>query len=265
MTANRRRLDSELITRGLFKDTEEAKQAIDGKRVLVDGAPAATPSALVNPESNLSVLKDRRFVSRGGDKLEGALQDLMVDPAGLRCLDAGAGSGGFTDCLLQYGAARVVAVDVGYGQFDWKLRNDPRVRLLERTNIRSLTAKETEGTFDLVVADLSFIGLRQVAGPLANLTADKGSLLLMVKPQHEAAREDVGRGGVVRDPAVWSKAIELVSTRLNELGFGLVDAAASRLKGAEGNQEFFVLARRGKAASPSVSNRAISDARMDKP
>lgn len=260
MTSRRRRLEDELVSRGLFTQRADARLAIEQRKVLIDDAPARTPATLVGPSSKLSVLEDRRYASRGGQKLEGALGDLKVDPSGKRCLDAGAGAGGFTDCLLQHGAGYVVAVDVGYGEFDWRLRNDPRVRLLERTNIRRLTTEMTEGPFDLVVADLSFIGLAQVARPLVNLAADEGSLLLMVKPQHEAPRSKVGEGGIVRDPDVWMGAIEAVSSRLRNLGFGAIDAAPSRLRGAGGNQEFFVLALRGREPRPSAWQRAITAA-----
>lgn len=260
MRQAKRRLDTELISRGLFDGPEQAKAAIEARRVLIDGAPARTPATLVTARNKLSVLENKRYVSRGGEKLEGALRDLEVDPAGLRCLDAGAGPGGFTDCLLQQGAAHVLAVDVGYGQFDWRLRNDARVKLLERTNVRSLTPENTQGPFDLVVADLSFIGLRQVAPALSALASDEGSLLLMVKPQHEADRTEVGEGGVVRDPAVWAKALDRVAQRLAGLDFGVVGAVPSRLKGAQGNQEFFLLARRGEKPRPSAWRTAASAA-----
>lgn len=260
MTGTRRRLEDELLRRGLFADPEGARAAIYSRRVFVDDAPAGTPATLVSPDSKLTIMNERRFVSRGGEKLEGALKDLKVEPREKRCLDAGAGPGGFTDCLLQRGAAFVLAVDVGYGQFDWRLRNDPRVCLLERTNIRSLNRETAQGPFDLVVADLSFIGLAQVAAPLANLTADQGSLLLMVKPQHEARRADIGEGGIVRDPAVWLRSVETVASRLAERGFGVIGAAPSRLKGAEGNQEFFVLARRGDRHDPSAWQGAVAAA-----
>lgn len=187
----------------------------------------------------------RRFVSRGGEKLDGALEDLGIDPSGERCLDAGAGSGGFTDCLLQRGASSVVAVDVGYGQFDWRLRNDPRVTLIERTNIRIVDPAVLGGPFGLVVADLSFISLEMVLGVLIAAAGDRGDLLLLVKPQFEAPRNQVPVGGVVRDPQVWKGAIDRIARALSRLGRETTGTAESRVAGAKGNREFFLWAKAG--------------------
>ncbi|MGH2707492.1 MAG: TlyA family RNA methyltransferase, partial [Actinomycetota bacterium] len=183
-----------------------------------------------------------------------------------RCLDVGAAQGGFTDCLLQAGAREVVAVDVGYGDFDWRLRNDSRVRLLERTNIRTLDLSSLGAPFDVVAADLSFISLTLVADRLIEGAASRGDLVLLVKPQFEAPRSEVGPGGIVADPAVWARSLESVTRALGERGLATVAVAPSRLPGARGNREFFVRARRGLPASsapggrPELIRRAITEA-----
>lgn len=186
-----------------------------------------------------------RFVSRGGEKLEGALSSLRLDVAGLRALDAGAATGGFTDCLLDHGAISVVAVDVAYGQFAWKLRNDPRVRVVERTNIRNLTAEGIGGPVDLVVADLSFISLSAVADVLVSITVEGGRLLVMVKPQFELPKDRVPRGGVVRASGDWKAAACAVAEAYRARGCVLTGAAPSPLTGPKGNREFFLLFDRG--------------------
>jgi 23S rRNA (cytidine1920-2'-O)/16S rRNA (cytidine1409-2'-O)-methyltransferase len=248
MPKPRRRLDRELVDRGLASGEHEAQQLIAEQRILVDGAPVLQPSSMVAGSSSVRVLDPpRSFVTRGGVKLAGALDDFAMDPQGLRCLDAGAGAGGFTDCLLQRGAAEVVAVDVGYGDFDWSLRNDPRVRLLERVNLRTVDPALLGPPFDLVVADLSFISLVAVLDRLVPATAAGGDLLLMVKPQFEAPRDDVGAGGIVDDAAVWAAAVQRVADALWDRGLGTAGVVPSRLRGAEGNQEFFV---RGRFDSP---------------
>ena len=190
------------------------------------------------------------FVSRGGHKLAGALAEFA--PAGLRiegrrCLDAGASTGGFTDVLLRHGAAEVVAVDVGYGQLAWSLRNDARVRVLDRTNVRSLTAMAIGGPVDLTVADLSFISLRLVLPVLADCTAADGDLLPMVKPQFEVGREQVGAGGVVRDPALRARAVQDVAESAAALGLGVAGLVVSPLPGPSGNVEYFLWLRQGAA------------------
>lgn len=235
-----------MVSRGMVADVEEARRAIESRTVTVDGAPGLKPGTLVSPASRIGLEPGRRYVSRGGDKLRGALDDFSLDVTGMRCLDAGAGSGGFTDCLLQAGAAHVVAVDVGYGQFDWSVRTDPRVSLFERTNIRHLPAGPEP--FDLVVGDLSFVTLASLAGTLAGLAGTFATCVLLVKPQFEASREQVGPGGVISDPAVWGESIRSAVAALERVGLGTLAVAPSRLKGATGNQEFFLLARPGAAA-----------------
>jgi 23S rRNA (cytidine1920-2'-O)/16S rRNA (cytidine1409-2'-O)-methyltransferase len=187
----------------------------------------------------------RRWASRGGDKLAPALERLGVVVDGRRCLDAGASTGGFTDVLLARGAAEVVAVDVGYGQLDLRLRQDPRVRVLDRTNVRELDAAGLGGPVDLTVADLSFISLRLVLPVLAGLTRPDGDLVLLVKPQFEAGRKAVGRGGVVRDPAARAAAVRAVAEVGAGLGLGVAGICPSPLPGPAGNLELFLHLRSG--------------------
>jgi 23S rRNA (cytidine1920-2'-O)/16S rRNA (cytidine1409-2'-O)-methyltransferase len=244
--ATRMRLDGELVRRGLAPSREAASAAIRAGRVLVAGAVASKPSALVSPADPLALAGSaRRWASRGGDKLAPALDRLGVTVAGRRCLDAGASTGGFTDVLLAAGAAEVVAVDVGYGQLDLSLRRDPRVRVLDRTNVRGLTADRVGGPVDLTVADLSFISLRLVMPVLASLTRRHGDLVLLVKPQFEAGRGAVGRGGVVRDPAVRAAAVRAVADAAAAAGLGAAGVCPSPLPGPAGNLEFFLHLRAG--------------------
>lgn len=190
------------------------------------------------------------YASRGGAKLAPALDAFGVDPTGLRALDAGASSGGFTDVLLARGAAEVVAVDVAYGQLDWRLRTDARVRVLERTNVRALDTGATGGPVDLAVADLSFISLRTVRDALLAVLRGGGALVLLVKPQFELPRGRVPRGGVVRDPAAWGEAVRAVAAAYGEAGCGLAGAVASPLPGPKGNREFFLHLVRGAPGAP---------------
>lgn len=244
--ARRTRLDAELVRRGLARSREQAATLVEAGRVQVRGVPVRKVAALVDPADPLLVTGEdptSDYVSRGGHKLAGALD--VFGPQGLRaegrrCLDAGASTGGFTDVLLRAGAAEVVAVDVGYGQLAWSLRQDQRVRVFERTNVRTLIPEAIGGPVDLTVADLSFISLRLVLPALVGCTDADGDLALMVKPQFEVGRERVGSGGVVRDPALRVEAVLDVVAAAEALGLGLVDVAASPLPGPSGNIEFFV-------------------------
>lgn len=248
--AGDRRLAEELISRRLAGTEEESQLLIKEGRIMVDGAPALNPNRRVSAKSQISISAAEPYVSRGGEKLQGALTDLAVKVSGKKCLDAGTGSGGFTDVLLKEGAASVLAVDVGYGQFDWSLRNDPRVKLLERTNIRKADPMDLGGPFDLVVADLSFISLTAVTSVLTQAASPDGHLLLLVKPQFEAPRGEVPPGGVVGDPSVWSAAIQSVCDSLIGNGWSPRRVVPSRLPGARGNREFFVLASKGAGEDP---------------
>lgn len=205
----------------------------------------------------IAAVSVRRFASRGGEKLDAALDELAIDVSGLRVLDAGGSTGGWTDCLLQRGASAIVYVDVAYGAIDWKLRTDDRVRVLERTNLREVTPDDV-GDIDLATADLSFISLRTVR---AALTALAPRLLLLVKPQFELPRGDVPRGGVVRDPARWLDAVTSVRDSYAEAGFALVGAAPSRLPGPKGNREFFLaLTRDAEALGDEILAAAVEGA-----
>jgi 23S rRNA (cytidine1920-2'-O)/16S rRNA (cytidine1409-2'-O)-methyltransferase len=237
----RRRLDAELIRRGLVQTRDEAEALVLSGKVLVAGAPATKAATLVRTDAALAVQPTPRpFVSRAGGKLEAALDRFEIDPAGLACLDAGASSGGFTHCLLRRGAASVVAVDVGYGQLDWSLRNDPRVLVRERTNVRDLAPGSLRPAPVVVVADVSFVSLRGLLPTLAGVAAPGATFVLLVKPQFEVDAADVGAGGVVRDVAAWRGAVEGVVLAARSAGLGLRGVIASPLPGPAGNVEFLV-------------------------
>jgi 23S rRNA (cytidine1920-2'-O)/16S rRNA (cytidine1409-2'-O)-methyltransferase len=241
----RRRLDLELVRRGLVTSRAEAVEVVAAGKVLVGGAPAGKPARLVAPHEPIIVAgKSQRFVSRGGHKLDGALERFGLDVSGVRALDAGASTGGFTDCLLQRGAAYVVAVDVGYGQLHEKLVADPRVVVIDRTNVRDLTTEAIGGVVDLVVADLSFISLTKVTDALLRACRPGGELVLLVKPQFEAGRREVGRGGgVIRDETVRADVRERIDAHLRAKDAAIMGWMDSPLPGADGNVEFFVHAR----------------------
>ena len=224
---------------------------MDAGLVTVDGAPALKAARLVAPHEAVLLLERPRFVSRGGDKLDGALDRFGIDPTGVRALDVGASTGGFTDCLLQRGAAEVVAVDVGHDQLHERLRADPRVDSRERHNVRELHAGDLGEPFALVVADLSFISLRTVLDNLLALAAPGADLVLLVKPQFEAGRQEASRGrGVIREPAVWRRVLDDVLDALNERGAAIMDAMVSPITGTGGNVEFLVHARTAPARAP---------------
>ncbi len=249
----RLRLDAELVRRGLARSREHAGELIAARRVKVAGALATKPATGVTTDVALLVVEDPdrpEYVSRGGHKLAGALRALEphgFTVAGRRCLDAGASTGGFTDVLLRHGAAQVVAVDVGYGQLAWALRQDPRVQVHDRTNVRELTREQIGGAVDVVVGDLSFISLVLVLDALVAVTAEDGDLVLMVKPQFEVGRSRVGKGGVVRDPDLRAEAVRTVAEAAASRGWGARAVTTSSLPGPSGNVEFFLWLRRGPA------------------
>jgi 23S rRNA (cytidine1920-2'-O)/16S rRNA (cytidine1409-2'-O)-methyltransferase len=255
-----RRLDAELVRRGLVATRSEAQVAIREGLVLVAGRPAPKPSTLVDAAEPVELVRPaRRFVSRGGEKLDAALERFAIDVAGRRCLDAGASTGGFTECLLSRGAAHVVALDVGYGQLAWSLRSDERVTAMERTNVRDVRPGDLPYAPDVVVADLSFISLRTVVPVLAELAAPGADLILLVKPQFEAGRDDVGRGGVVRDPAVWRRCIDEVAAVCEQAHLAPLAVMASPLPGPAGNVEFLLQAREGAEPVAFDPTRAVED------
>jgi 23S rRNA (cytidine1920-2'-O)/16S rRNA (cytidine1409-2'-O)-methyltransferase len=251
----RRRLDAELVRRGLAVSRAAAKEAVEAGSVLVAGSVAARPATMVTPDAAIDLVgnEPRPFVSRAGGKLAAALDRFAVDPAGRRCLDAGASTGGFTDALLQRGASAVIAVDVGYGQLAWSIRIDERVIVLERTNVRDLTSDMLPFAPDLVVADLSFISLKLVLPVLARVAEPGATFLVLVKPQFEAGRSDVGGGGVVRDPAVWSRVIDDVIEAGAGVRLGARSVMASPLPGPAGNVEFVLQLGPGPAQGADVA------------
>jgi len=241
-----RRLDAELVRRGLARSRQDADDLVSAGRVSVAGRVAAKSATQVDPGVAIVVVTDDadpRYASRGGHKLAGALD--VFEPQGLRvagrgCLDAGASTGGFTDVLLRRGAARVIAVDVGYGQLVWALQQDPRVVVLDRQNVRELTRDQLAFAPELVVGDLSFISLRLVLAALIGCATPDADLVLMVKPQFEVGRERLGSGGVVRDPALRTEAVAAVAAAAAELGLGVSGVVASSLPGPSGNVEYFL-------------------------
>ena len=240
------RLDKLLLDRGLVASRERAQALILAGRVLVEDQKVEKPGASVADDSHIRLLgDDLRYVSRGGLKLEKALQHWNLDVTGKVCVDVGASTGGFTDCLLQHGAARVIALDTGYGQIDLKLRNDPRVRLLEKTNARYLKAEDVGEPVHLAAMDVSFISATLVLPAVIAACRASGSdspidLVVLVKPQFEAGREQVGKGGIVRDPQAQQAAVEKVSRAVEELGFRQVQVIESPIQGAEGNREWLL-------------------------
>ncbi|HTY19491.1 MAG TPA: TlyA family RNA methyltransferase [Myxococcota bacterium] len=238
------RLDERVVADGLAASRAQAQALILAGEVLVDEICVDKPGTRVRAEAHLRLRGPaRRFASRGGEKLAGALDDLGIDPGGLACLDVGASTGGFTDCLLQRGARSVVAVDVGYGQLDARLRGDPRVLVRERTNARWLAADAVPGPIDLVTVDVSFISVRLILPRLAEVAAG-ADWLILVKPQFEVGRGQVGKGGVVRDDAARAGAVAAVREAAEALGWRARGEAESRLAGPKGNREVFLWLRR---------------------
>ena len=260
MPPRRLRLDAELVRRGLARSREHASELVAERRVKVSGAVATKPATGVTTDAAIVVAQDPDrpdYVSRGGHKLAGALAafgtaGLVVE--GRRCLDAGASTGGFTDVLLRAGAGEVVAVDVGYGQLAWKIRQDDRVRVHDRTNVRELTPELIGGPVAVVVGDLSFISLELVLDALLRVCAPDADLALMVKPQFEVGKDRVGKGGVVRDPALRAEAVAAVAAAAARRGWGARMVTTSPLPGPSGNVEFFLWLRRGE---PEVDDEEI--------
>lgn len=241
------RLDAELVRRGLARSREHAVALIAQGRVSVSGQVAVKGATAVAADTPVVVRQLRDgpdYVSRGAQKLVSALDVLPVPISGRRCLDAGASTGGFTDVLLRRGAREVLAVDVGYGQIDWSLRTDARVRVMDRTNVRYLTLDDIGEPVGLAVGDLSFISLELVLPALAGVSRDDADMLLMVKPQFEVGKRRVGKGGVVRDPALRAGAVETIGRAAAALGWGAAGVSASGLPGPAGNVEYFLWLRR---------------------
>jgi len=238
------RLDTMLVERGLAASRERARALILAGRVRVGGDVVAKAGHPTPDDADVTLIEpDHPYVSRGGVKLAHALDAFGVDPAGRVALDVGASTGGFTDVLLRRGATRVVALDVGHGQLDWRIRSDERVAVLERINARTLTPDQLPDdarSFDLAVMDLSFISIRQVLPALVALLVPGADLVVLVKPQFEAGRDEVGKGGLVRDPVVHTRVIEEVAAAASALGLTRVAMTESPITGTEGNREFFL-------------------------
>lgn len=240
------RLDQHLFDSGLVESRNRAQALIMAGKVSVDGERITKPGHRIKDGLQITIdTKDHPFVSRGGLKLEEGLKNLSVDFAGLCVMDVGASTGGFTDCLLQYGATHVIAVDVGYGQLHWKLRTDPRVTLLERTNIRHLERTSLEREVQGAVIDVSFISLRIVLPPVLRLLPDKTQIIALIKPQFELEREAVGKNGVVKDDKDHIRAVESVKETAIASGLEVLGCIPSPILGPKGNKEFLIAARRG--------------------
>lgn len=254
------RVDVEIVSRGLAPSREAARAAVLAGEVTVDGAVVTKAGHQVRSGAVIEVAQARRYVSRGGLKLEGALERFGIDPAGASAIDVGASTGGFTDVLLQRGAVGVTAVDVGYGQLAWSLRNDSRVRVLERTNIRTAEAATLGGPYDLAVIDVSFVSLAKVLPHVLPLIADDGSCLALVKPQFEAGKGRVGKKGVVRDPVVHTDVLESVSAAVGEAGWVVRGLGFSPITGPEGNIEFWLWAARSGVSAADDPAAVVSAA-----
>jgi 23S rRNA (cytidine1920-2'-O)/16S rRNA (cytidine1409-2'-O)-methyltransferase len=253
----KRCLDTLLVEQGLVESRERAQSLILAGKVKVDGQVADKPGEKVPSEVEITLEEALPYVSRGGLKLEEALSRFQLDVSGLICADVGASTGGFTDCLLQHGAAKVYAIDVGYGQLAWELRQDPRVVVLERTNIRYLASLAEP--IDLATIDVSFISLELVLPPVLNFLKPEGQIIALVKPQFEARREQVGKGGVVKDPEVHRQVLHKVAKVAQGLGLRVFGLIPSPLLGPAGNVEFFIYLARGEEAAGADLEEAVTE------
>jgi 23S rRNA (cytidine1920-2'-O)/16S rRNA (cytidine1409-2'-O)-methyltransferase len=238
------RLDQLLVQKGLFASREQARRAVMAGEIQVGAGIAVKASQFLDSEAAVTVQPARKYVGRGALKLEGALDHFNIDSRGRVALDIGASTGGFTDCLLQRGAAKVYAVDVGHGQLDWKLRNDPRVIVLEKLNARFLSREHIPELVDLCVIDVSFISLTLMLPNAFELVTPDGVILALIKPQFELQRADVGKGGIVRDPVLQQKAQDKIVAFVTNLGHVVSGIVPSAVTGADGNQEFFACLRK---------------------
>jgi 23S rRNA (cytidine1920-2'-O)/16S rRNA (cytidine1409-2'-O)-methyltransferase len=238
------RLDQLLVGRGLFPSREQARRAILAGEIRVGTRTAAKPSELLEEGTAIALKPTRKYVGRGALKLGPALDHFHIDVHGKTALDIGASTGGFTDCLLQRGAEKVYAVDVGYGQLDWKLRTDRHVIVLEKINARFLTGEHVPELVDICVIDVSFISLTLILPNAFALLKPDGVILALIKPQFELQRSEVGKGGIVRDPALHQQAQDKIVAFVNDLGHVVVGVAPAAIKGADGNQEFFACIRK---------------------
>jgi len=238
----RQRIDQLLLDRNLAPSREKARALILAGQVVVDGQRVEKAGHTVNPEAHIEVLEPMRYVSRGGLKLEAALNHFHIDVSGSVAIDVGSSTGGFTDCLLQHGAARVYAIDVGTGQLDWKVRNDPRVNVREKVNARYLRPVDFPEKMDLAVCDVSFISVTMILPMLPPILKPDARMVVLVKPQFELERHQVGKGGIVREPELHEAACRRVADAIRALGYAS-EIIPSPVLGAEGNQEFLLYAR----------------------
>ncbi len=238
---NRSRLDILIVEKGFIKSRQRAKSVIMAGKVLVDNNPVDKPGTFIKNDARIIVkIDDNPFVSRGGLKLEKALKSIPVSVQDLTCLDIGASTGGFTDCLLQNGAAKVYAVDVGYGQFDWSLRQNPRVKVIERTNIRHMPYEKIREKVDIVVADTSFISLKIVIPSAEKFMRHDTKVLALIKPQFEAGKKNVGKGGVVKDSKIREQVIQDLELFFKERGYSVNQVIPSPILGPKGNREYII-------------------------
>jgi 23S rRNA (cytidine1920-2'-O)/16S rRNA (cytidine1409-2'-O)-methyltransferase len=239
-SVNRKPLDLILFEKNLVSSRQSGKSFIMAGKVLVDNRKVDKPGTLVHPDSKIEIIEDMPFVSRGGFKLLEGLSNFHIHPEGMVCLDVGASTGGFTDCLLQKGAKTVFSVDVNYGQLAWKLRTDPRVVVMERANIRELPSDALPGPVDLVTIDVSFISLRIVIPAVLKFMKNEGNIIALIKPQFEIKKGKVGKGGVVRDPEDHRLVIQELMAFFNEIGLKSGTAIPSPILGPKGNKEFLI-------------------------
>ncbi|MEA1960237.1 MAG: TlyA family RNA methyltransferase [Bacillota bacterium] len=239
------RLDTVLLDKGMAPSREKARAMILAGEVKVDNQSVTKAGTKIDEDAEVTVTSNRlKYVSRGGFKLEGAIRAFYLDFQGKSVLDVGASTGGYTDCALQNGASRVCAVDVGYGQLDWSLRNDPRVKVMERTNVRYFTLKDLGEQVDMITMDVSFISTTLIFPVLAPLIKDEGAIVSLIKPQFEAGRDKVGKKGVVRDPLVHVEVLRKCTRAARNIGLNCLDVTYSPITGPQGNIEYFILLKK---------------------
>ncbi|MBS3908279.1 MAG: TlyA family RNA methyltransferase [Actinobacteria bacterium] len=260
----RKRADVYLVESGLVESREQARRLIIARKVYVDAKPIEKPSSLVDEGGHITIDRDDSYVSRGGLKLEKALREFSIDPTGKAAIDIGASTGGFTDCLLSKGVKQVVAVDVGYGQLAWSLRQDPRVIVLERTNIRHVKPDDLPYLADLITIDVSFISLQKILSSVLALLAPDGEIVALVKPQFEAGRARVGKKGVVKDPTVHKDVLNETWEFFEKNGMRIKGISFSPIKGPEGNLEFLLYAAGDGAPVGESERKRIIDAVVEK-
>ncbi|MDI6815597.1 MAG: TlyA family RNA methyltransferase [Actinomycetota bacterium] len=260
----KKRADKYLVQSGLVESREQAQRLIMARKVFVDAKPIEKPSSLVDEGGHITIAQDDSYVSRGGLKLEKALQEFSIDPAGKLAIDIGASTGGFTDCLLRRGLKQVVAIDVGYGQLAWSLRKDPRVIVLERTNIRHVKPDDIPYLADLITIDVSFISLQKILLSVLALLAPGGEIVALVKPQFEAGRERVGKKGVVKDPTVHRDVLNETWEFFEKNGMRIKGLSFSPIKGPEGNLEFLLYATGDGLPVGESERKRIIDAVVEK-